>query len=163
MMLRLTSVLFFHTRLCDSVDSLFQITHIRKATDEHTSIIIPTAYRSHKAPRNTMEVLMHEASSQKQEETTNAAPVRVVDSKFACKEMQENDSITHNDIKESIDIIFEDITYTVRLGYRKSKFFIINKLFADCKTDYITIYVHNYIRIVEISAFLSIQFTHLRS
>lgn len=70
---------------------------------------------------------MHEASSQRQEEETTNAPVRAVDSKCAFKE-EAQENVVCNEVKESIDIIFEDVTYTVRLGCRKKEKEILHKI-----------------------------------
>lgn len=73
-----------------------------------------------------MEVLIHEASN-RQEINTNQRPTRcTVDLKFTSetkrKDIEESPHIKHKDDKESIDIIFENITYTVNLGFRKGIF-----------------------------------------
>lgn len=64
---------------------------------------------------------MHEASNQ-QETSTNTS----VESKSIPKEKCENVGElthvgTHNNTRESVDIIFEDITYTVNLGCKKGE------------------------------------------
>lgn len=68
-----------------------------------------------------MEVLMHEASNRR--ENGADASVCTVDSKSTFNERRENDGMSPDDSainrQDSIDIIFEDITYTVSLGFRK--------------------------------------------
>jgi FKBP-type peptidyl-prolyl cis-trans isomerase (trigger factor) len=64
---------------------------------------------------------MHEASN-RQENGVVRASICSVDLKS--KETRENDTsshVTHDEVKKSIDIIFENITYNVRLGFRKGK------------------------------------------
>ncbi|EZA54901.1 hypothetical protein DMN91_009473 [Ooceraea biroi] len=72
-----------------------------------------------------MEVLMMEASN-RQEANAPAMPVCTADRKSPPKKKLEDvdddtSSITRGNGKESIDIIFENITYTVNLGFRKGQ------------------------------------------
>jgi len=75
-----------------------------------------------------MEVLMLEASN-RQEANASARPTcTMVDLKSPPKRKSEDAddnaySIMRDSSQESIDIIFEDITYTVNLGFRKGKYF----------------------------------------
>lgn len=66
---------------------------------------------------------MHEASNR--QESSADAPICMVDFKSTSTERQEDGTTpTHavrNDSKESVDIIFENITYTVSLGFRKGE------------------------------------------
>ncbi|KMQ92948.1 atp-binding cassette sub-family g member 4 [Lasius niger] len=68
-----------------------------------------------------MEVLIHEASNR--QEISASAPTCTVDLKSASKakreDVDEASEITRKNDKKSIDIIFENITYTVNLGFRK--------------------------------------------
>ena len=83
-----------------------------------------------------MEVLMHEASN-RQENGVPGAPICMIDPRSAPKETQENvddaSDNTNDSIKKSIDIIFENVTYTVSLGFRKGKIlaFLIDKFFQQ--------------------------------
>lgn len=71
-----------------------------------------------------MEVLIHEASNR--QEISASAPTCTVDLKSASKakreDVDEASEITRKNDKKSIDIIFENITYTVNLGFRKGTF-----------------------------------------
>lgn len=67
---------------------------------------------------------MHEASNQ-QETSTNTS-ICTVDLKSISKEKHEDIGElahigTHDNGRESIDMIFEDITYTVNLGCKKGE------------------------------------------
>ncbi|XP_032665790.1 ATP-binding cassette sub-family G member 4 [Odontomachus brunneus] len=78
-----------------------------------------------------MEVLMHEASNQ--QETSTNTPICTVDSKSIPKEKQEDIGElahigTHDNGRESIDMIFEDITYTVKLGCKKGHKEILHEI-----------------------------------
>ncbi|XP_011865692.1 PREDICTED: ATP-binding cassette sub-family G member 4 isoform X2 [Vollenhovia emeryi] len=68
-----------------------------------------------------MEVLMHEASNRR--ETSADTSVRTADPKSTPNERQEDANMPSDDAVnnalESVDIIFENITYTVSLGFRK--------------------------------------------
>ncbi|KAL6263485.1 hypothetical protein P5V15_006276 [Pogonomyrmex californicus] len=70
-----------------------------------------------------MEVLMHEASNRRENGTD--ALVCIAEPRFASDEKREDVDMTSNvasiDGKESVDIIFENITYTVSLGFRKGE------------------------------------------
>ncbi|XP_012228224.1 ATP-binding cassette sub-family G member 4 [Linepithema humile] len=70
-----------------------------------------------------MEVLMHEASN-RQDNGVASAPICTVD--LRSKETQEDvddasSHVTRDEVKKSIDIIFENITYNVSLGFRKGR------------------------------------------
>ncbi|XP_014486846.1 PREDICTED: ATP-binding cassette sub-family G member 4 [Dinoponera quadriceps] len=78
-----------------------------------------------------MEVLIHEASSG-QETSANTA-ICTVDPKSTSKEKREDIGElshvgTHDNNRESIDIIFEDITYTVNLGCKKGQKEILHEI-----------------------------------
>ncbi|XP_050458542.1 ATP-binding cassette sub-family G member 4 [Cataglyphis hispanica] len=68
-----------------------------------------------------MEVLIHEASNR--QEIRASEPTCTIDLKSTSKTKREDVDtpfqIKRKDDKEPIDIIFENITYTVRLGFRK--------------------------------------------
>ncbi|KAM0736709.1 ATP-binding cassette subfamily G member 4 [Formica fusca] len=67
-----------------------------------------------------MEVLIHEASNR--QEIRASEPTCTIDLKSASKVKREDvdaPQIKHKDNKEPVDIIFENITYTVNLGFRK--------------------------------------------
>jgi len=64
-----------------------------------------------------MEVLMHEASNQR--ENGFDASICMADSRSTFNERREDNA--YKDVKKSIDIIFENITYTVSLGFRKGE------------------------------------------
>ncbi|EFN72387.1 ATP-binding cassette sub-family G member 4 [Camponotus floridanus] len=70
-----------------------------------------------------MEVLIHEASNGQEINANQAATRCTGDLKFTSKTKREDiealSQIEHKDDKESVDIIFENITYTVNLGFRK--------------------------------------------
>lgn len=100
--------------------SLFQVTWVG-ATDERSSIINPYhSIGSHKAPI-AMEVLMHEASNRRENGPDES--VCVADPRPMINERREDadkpSDVTRNE--ELVDIIFENITYTVSLGFRKGE------------------------------------------
>ncbi|KAL6430154.1 hypothetical protein ACFW04_007724 [Cataglyphis niger] len=70
-----------------------------------------------------MEVLIHEASNR--QEIRASEPTCTIDLKSTSKTKREDVDtpfqIKHKDDKGPIDIMFENITYTVRLGFRKGK------------------------------------------
>lgn len=71
-----------------------------------------------------MEVLMHEASNRR--ENGADASVCMADPRSTFNEKRDDiggmsSDAAHNNGRESIDIIFENITYTVSLGFRKGE------------------------------------------
>jgi len=80
----------------------------------------------------TMEVLMLEASNRQEANAPERPTCTMVDLKSSPKRKSEDDniaSITRDSCQESIDIIFEDISYTVNLGFRKGKPFFFSFYF----------------------------------
>ena len=67
-----------------------------------------------------MEVLMHEASNQQE---NNAVCIVEPKSTFKKREDDIPSDAAHSNDKESVDIIFENITYTVSHRFRRGKLF----------------------------------------
>ncbi|XP_077271586.1 ATP-binding cassette sub-family G member 4 [Temnothorax americanus] len=70
-----------------------------------------------------MEILMHEASNRRENGTNTT--VCMADPRSTFNERREDAGMSpdtaHNNNEESIDIIFENITYTVSLGFRRGE------------------------------------------
>lgn len=113
--------------------------------DDRSSIIAPVihgyAYKTHR----TMEVLIHEASSGQVISASQRPTCCTVDLKSSFKTKQEDveapSQIKHKVDKESVDIIFENITYTVNLGFRKGISLLI---FSDTDTFLKEIFLFDY-------------------
>lgn len=69
---------------------------------------------------------MHEASNRQE----TGAPICTIDPKSASKETQgsSDDMSFHIAVKKSVDIIFENITYSVSLGFRKGQKEILHEI-----------------------------------
>lgn len=75
-----------------------------------------------------MEILMHEASNRQEISTNPADPKTVTNEK--CEDIGELSHVgTHDNNRESVDIIFENVTYTVNLGCKKGELSRSSKCF----------------------------------